>query len=1356
MIDFRVFLSALFLFIAVLVNIITFKTFVFISLSILCTAVLFEKWSTNGLRAVEKRQKKRKNNEQLPVSNGMFSNMFFNRSFQDKSKANKNNTSSTSTWRIGATSPHVPTDNRIRNRSTVSRNHSFSGRRSDFNASRITDSHLKYTPFLPTVRRALGLDNVPKSPLPKTPDVTATYPERPVAGFLPAVRLGRRELPRYSPASRSLGRSPNTVKIAPPDPRRINNTRLFQVKNNQKEENRTSTLNTQSVLSALKEKSRKRTMDGFDVTISDVQGQMAKRRRQESQQSNASTSSLPSLPDNLPDLSTQGYTIPRLRTPTLKRSINMANLTDLDWEESESGNHKKRPRHEAHHNSISSSLSSMRRMRIKQAVNKRKNESKENSLVEDGSGRSSPVMKKAMLQSADTVLLPENKDAASPTSMKTDETSKTQHSELETSVAEFLNKSESTQKSVRTPKRVALTEKLSARKRDMSLYAGLNKTYENVPLANISAKIEDYDQDREEEEKRAKDMMSEIEEPEKETDAAGVVSSVGVLTTTSTIPSQAASSSPSITLGSTKPISAVGVNSETSATPASSAASMFSASSPASTPAPGLFATSTAVSTSSVSPVSKTLSTAGFTFGGSPSAASGTSSVASLSSATSTVTSAAGTIASAAPFNFGTTSTPVVKASPLTGFQVGQKTTEAGPTLSVSSSTPATSTISGNLFSGSSSSTASATSAPPPYFSGQTAGLASSPIGQSGFNTGVQTTKSSSVTSVLSPEGSKGGFSFGGQSTIAATTVTTAAPSASVGGFAFGVQSQGVPAPVSNGATSTSKVDGFSFGGQPSSAVTTVSNGASSTSAVGGFNFGGTTTTTTATSLAPGGFNFGNQSTKAPSTASTGGFSFNSQPSSTATASAPGGFNFGTSTTSSVPSSNVAFSFGAGKVSNAASTSNMSQPSAVSFASAPNSAASTTPAPGGFNFGTQPTSSNGAGGFNFAGQNPAPAPAPVTTTAAAAPGVFAFGTPNATTTVSSSTGGFNFAPGSTASSAVFNFGTNKPATTTSGMFNSTSTTKSEQPSSVFAFGAGSQNSAAPAPSFGQQPAGSQPSSTFTFGQSTTTAGSVFGQPTVTQSTSVFGQSSIQPFGQNPQSQPPPYGSTTGFGQQTGSQGKPGFGQTSQPTTGFGQANSGSTFGQQPSAQPTFTFGQQNSNTQAAPAFGQTATQPSFAFGQQGSSTQPQTNAVFSFGQQSAPGFGQSASAPSFTKSASTPAFGSSNGNAGFNFGTTTPLKNSQSVAPSSGFNFGTPQNNSATPNQSTPVNQGKGFDFSQSLNSSSFNFGAGGGNGSFGTPSGNGAPPSNFNASTASFNMGAGSNQQRARPVRKPIRRTKR
>lgn len=96
MIDFRVFLSASVLFIAVLVNIIAFKTFIFISFSILCSIVLFEKWSTDGLRAGERQRKKRKNDvkEQLTTTNGILSNMFFNRSFQEKSKVNNNNASS--------------------------------------------------------------------------------------------------------------------------------------------------------------------------------------------------------------------------------------------------------------------------------------------------------------------------------------------------------------------------------------------------------------------------------------------------------------------------------------------------------------------------------------------------------------------------------------------------------------------------------------------------------------------------------------------------------------------------------------------------------------------------------------------------------------------------------------------------------------------------------------------------------------------------------------------------------------------------------------------------------------------------------------------------------------------------------------------------------------------------------------------------------------------------------------------------------------------------------------------------------------------------------------------------------------
>jgi hypothetical protein len=42
----------------------------------------------------------------------------------------------------------------------VSRNRSFNaGRTSNFSTSRVTNSNLKYVPFLPTVRRALGLDN---------------------------------------------------------------------------------------------------------------------------------------------------------------------------------------------------------------------------------------------------------------------------------------------------------------------------------------------------------------------------------------------------------------------------------------------------------------------------------------------------------------------------------------------------------------------------------------------------------------------------------------------------------------------------------------------------------------------------------------------------------------------------------------------------------------------------------------------------------------------------------------------------------------------------------------------------------------------------------------------------------------------------------------------------------------------------------------------------------------------------------------------------------------------------------------------------------------------------------------------
>lgn len=81
-------------------------------------------------------------------------------------------------------------------------------------------------------------------------------------------------------------------------------------------------------------------------------------RRQDSQQSNSSTSSLPPMPDSLPDLSSTGYTIPRLETPTLKRTAHL-----VDWEDSCSA---KKLRKDGRINPILSSLSSSQRIAEKE------------------------------------------------------------------------------------------------------------------------------------------------------------------------------------------------------------------------------------------------------------------------------------------------------------------------------------------------------------------------------------------------------------------------------------------------------------------------------------------------------------------------------------------------------------------------------------------------------------------------------------------------------------------------------------------------------------------------------------------------------------------------------------------------------------------------------------------------------------------------------------------------------------------------------------------------------------------------------------------------------------------------------
>ncbi|KAM4012056.1 LOW QUALITY PROTEIN: germinal-center associated nuclear protein-like [Anomaloglossus baeobatrachus] len=204
----------------------------------------------------------------------------------------------------------------------------------------------------------------------------------------------------------------------------------------------------------------------------------------------------------------------------------------------------------------------------------------------------------------------------------------------------------------------------------------------------------------------------------------------------------------------------------------------------------------------------------------------------------------------------------------------------------------------------------------------------------------------------------------------------------------------------------------------------------------------------------------------------------------------------------------------------------------------------------------------------------------------------------------------------------------------------------------------------PAPAFGQPSTGQ---SAPMFGQLGNNQ-SVFGQNTLSQSSSIFGQTnSVQ--------------TTPAFGQASGGLSAPTFGQGSSSGTLFGQAPSGqsnSIFGQATAGQSAPTFGHtantsvfglatsgqtaplfgQSSSGQSAPSFGQSTNQSAPAFGQGtsaqftpifGQSTPSQSPPVF--GQTTsgltAPAFGQVSSAPS------APAFGQvTTGQSGFTFGQT--------------------------------------------------------------------------------------------------------
>ncbi|KAK3104836.1 hypothetical protein FSP39_011328 [Pinctada imbricata] len=324
---------------------------------------------------------------------------------------------------------------------------------------------------------------------------------------MPAVKLGRREKTRLDNSFSSV-RSPNTVRIAPPDPHKLSSPRLFKVKPTNSNESRRAP-DTQAVVTALKEKSRKRALDGTELTFQEIPNQLAKRRRQESQQSNASTSSLPPLPDSLPDLSTSGYSVPRVKTPvmkqhedtpplkhpanngentpSLKRTANMTDLTEADQEEHVNKRAKTDP---SVHNSLVSSLSSSRKIRqqTKRKVTLVAEEKENNKTPNKKTARfeKAPIDREpsnSSLQKADTVIIPPDFDETRNVSL-TNGAASSKEVTIETTTPP---------KPSIAPKMVSLNETFSARKRQMSFYSGLNESLKKVsdfpPLSRSSSLV---------------------------------------------------------------------------------------------------------------------------------------------------------------------------------------------------------------------------------------------------------------------------------------------------------------------------------------------------------------------------------------------------------------------------------------------------------------------------------------------------------------------------------------------------------------------------------------------------------------------------------------------------------------------------------------------------------------------------------------------------------------------------------------------------------------------------------------------------------------------------------------------------
>ncbi|XP_033763733.1 nuclear envelope pore membrane protein POM 121C-like isoform X2 [Pecten maximus] len=1265
-------------------------------------------------------------------SNTSFNDKKFDRSF-DKWRSPVTNSPGVRSPGIRVASPVAGTGLRTRKASQlISRRHSFSVKPIDTTTH--SDSNTRI-PFLPTIKRALGLETI-VSPRYTAKDDYSSYtshPETASPGFVPAVRLSNHDRHPLSKVRSSSVRSPNTIKIAPPDPHKLGSPRVLEVrkKDTVTDDNR-KTPDMQSVLTALKEKRRKRTAGPSeeDNFCPEVQTQKSKRRRQESQQSNASTSSLPPLPASLPDLS--DYTIPRLETPSLKRAA-APEVSEWDGR----GSTAKRLRQEGRYNSISSSLSSSRYLErhnrsysprpdwsqestaelkraIQREINKITQEMPSDLVtslrlqcegVQDQSGKENmdiPVSTTAQdpdsslssLQRAETVMLKPSLD------------NEDQSLDVSTSDTSLLNQSQN--KSINMREKVTLNKSFSVRKRQMSLYSGLNKSFSKVPKSNVVACMEDYEADREAEQRRVEQMLEDIvstEETDKSKNKGSVLSVKNSVVSTAIITPTAVSST-------SKTAAATGV-------PNLSVNSLFvpkSASTSTTTPATaqvstpqqaGSVITSTQSFTLPSSPLtSSTMTTTVNNILQNTSVASAPSNnlIAGLSSSTTTCAPST-TVASVSSskdsggFSIGNVATPVKtitstqsdkNSTLLTNF--GQQMAEPG-------------TVGAAL--------ASAVAA------------AYSPKAPEGLNFGAANpSKNTSAPS-----------HFGGVTNIAVTAVEprlhsnipSTAVSAGFGSVlttpvASSVGSTGNTVVTSAFSVSTGNTTGFSFGA-PNSV-----NQPGTSAAL----FGNTTQSVPAATL--------NSNTSTNPT-----FSANNFQSSTAT-------TFGTGTATTQPKFNPVFG-----TPNPTSQANMfSAPvgnppafgSAVpTFAAPQNKPTFGSPAPevtkatGGFNFGGGATSAVKGPVFGAANNSEVSTAAFTPASATTAPSTLSFGAPIQTTTAAST---FNFGNNPTTqptNSANFNFGTSNSTTTATSTFNFGGASNSNpQTTSSFNFGGTSNPNPQTTSSFnigGASNPNPQTTSSFNFG------GTSNPKPQTTSSFNIGGASNP-----NPQT-------TSSFN----------FGGTSNPKPQTASSfNFGGTSNPNPQATSSFNFGGASNSTTTASTFnfGATAsTTSSFNFGTNAASTagtapafgvaNPQVGTASVFGGSKAQSSGTFQSG--MTKSGSAPAFGDTGPSFGSGPKPSNPFGTSSSVAfsgntapaapqPATGgntvFGFGAPA-------QQPSGNSAGGFNFSATGAGSAttpFNFGGNTASNSFGAGGGKTASNSfgvgGVNTASNSFGVGGG------------------